>query len=389
MVAEGGPRCEAHRAVGEAVGCDGGGPAGISFARMVRVLHLHDGETDFQTGRALEALTRSLGNGFEAAAARAGGVAGAFRGGGAADAKADVVHAWGGRALAAAVLRGKGQIVFSPTAFPSARTVRWVRAAMGYRDVQVVCATATQRRVLVERGVPLERCHLIRPGVDFARVKKRRDPVLRRRLGFSDADHVLLAPGESTRAAAHEDAAWAASIVHYLDPRYKMLVWGRGERAGAVVRRASAIAGDLLSAAEPTLGESVEFESLLPAADAVLVAARGPVATLPIAVCMAAGLPIVSTVTYTVAELLEDRHTAVMVPRHEPRMMARRLLDLRADPKLQWSISDVARTEAYEYFSLTRFLDQWRGVYRLVSEGKAVEVVEPQPGAGRRFHGRG
>ena len=108
----------------------------------------------------------------------------------------------------------------------------------------------------------------------------------------------------------------------------------------------------------------------------------------PIAVCMAAGLPIVAAVTYTVAELLEDRHSAVMVPRHEPRLMARRLLDLRGDSGLQWRIADVARTEAYEYFSLTRFLEQWRGVYRQVAEGAAVDVVEPPPGAGRRFHGR-
>ena len=198
---------------------------------------------------------------------------------------------------------------------------------------------------------------------------------------------MLLAPGESTRAAAHEDAVWAGAIAHYLEPTVRMLVWGRGERAGAVMRRGRAVAEGMLSCAEPGLG-AVEFEALLPAADAVLVAARGPVATLPIAVCMAAGLPIVSSVTYTVAELLEDRHTALMVPRHEPRLMARRVLDLRGDASLQWRITDVARTEAYEYFALTRFLEQWRGVYRQVAQGVRVEVAEPPPGAGRRFHGR-
>ena len=358
---------------------------------MPRVLHLHDDRPDFQTRRALDALARLPGPEFAADAERVGALAaGALgRGGGRAAADADVVHAWGGRALAAAVLRGRGRIVFSPTHFPSPRTARWLRAAMSYRDIHVVCSTATQRRVLVERGVPLDRCHLIRPGVDFAKVRRRRDPELRRRLGFTDADHVLLAPGESTRAAAHEDAVWAGAIAHFLDPHYRMLLWGRGERIGAAIGRGRAIAAGMAAAAEPTLGAAVEFESLLPAADAVLVTARGPVPTLPIAVCMAAWLPIVSTVTYTVAELLEDRHTALMVPRHEPRMVARRLLDLRQDAKLQWSIADVARTEAYEYFSLTRFLDQWRGVYRQVSEGRPVEVVEPQPGAGRRFHGRG
>src|SRR5207248_2274587 len=92
--------------------------------------------------------------------------------------------------------------------------------------------------------------------------------------------------------------------------------------------------------------QTLEFEALLPAADTVLVTARGPVATLPIAICMAAALPIVSTVTYTVAELLEDRHTSLMVPQPTPRLLAQRVLDLRADPSLQWSIADMARTEA-------------------------------------------
>lgn len=357
---------------------------------MIRVQHLLGPDPDFQTRRGVEALARSVGPGFDVTTKTGAGlVSETLRTRRGRDDTPDVVHAWGGRALAAAVVRGRGRIVFSPTRFPTPRSIRWLRAAMGYRDVQVVCSTATQRRVLVENGVPLDRCHLIRPGVDFARVRRRRDPALRARLGFTDADHVLLAPGESTRAAAHGDAVWAAAIAHYLDPRYKLLLWGRGERAGAAVRRGMSVAGlNLLSAAEPRLGSSVDFESLLPAADSVLVTACGPVATLPIAVCMAAGLPIVSTVTYTVAELLEDRHTALMVPRHEPRLMARRLFDLRADSGLQWSISDVARTEAYEYFSLTRFLDQWRGVYRRVAEAKPVEVVEPPPGAGRRFHGR-
>jgi glycosyltransferase involved in cell wall biosynthesis len=260
---------------------------------------------------------------------------------------------------------------------------------MGHRDIQVVCSSATQRRTMVERGVPPARCHLVRPGVDFAKVRRRRDPELRRKLGFAESDCVLLAPGESTRAAAHEHAVWAAAIAHFLDPRYKVLLWGRGGRVAAVIRRAHAVAGPgLLSVAESRPNHSVEFESLLPAADAVLVAARGPVPTLPIAVCMAAGLPIVSTVTYTVSELLEDRHSALMVSPPEPRHIARRLLTLREDPGVQWTISDVARTEAYEFFSLTRFLDQWRGIYRQVAEGKPVEVVEPPPGAGRRFHGR-
>jgi glycosyltransferase involved in cell wall biosynthesis len=261
---------------------------------------------------------------------------------------------------------------------------------MEYRAVEVVAATSTQQRMLLMRGVALDHCHVIRPGVAFGRVKRRRDRALREALGFCDRDVVLLAPGESTRHANHRAAAWAASILHVLDERYKLLVWGRGDELGPIhaFPRQQGIP-DLLSIAEERLGRRVEFEELLPAADVVVNTSTGPAPTLALSICMAAGLPIVSTVTYTVGELLEDRHTALLVPKAVPKLIAQRVLQLRENAELQWRISDMARTEAYEYFALTRFLEQYRAVYRQVAAGERLVVPEVAPGAGLRFHGRG
>jgi len=144
----------------------------------------------------------------------------------------------------------------------------------------------------------------------------------------------------------------------------------------------------LISVATGALGPNVTFEELLPAADTILVTPEADCSTLPIAIAMAAGLPIVSTVTPTVAELLEDRHTAAMTTKPQPRLIAQRVLDVQADHNLQWAISDMARTEAFEYFALTRFLDQHRSLYSQLAEGDRVEIAQPQPGAGLRFHGR-
>jgi glycosyltransferase involved in cell wall biosynthesis len=364
---------------------------------MIRVLHLLGRAPDFQTGRGALSLGRDLGAEFDVETRNIGrgetyrGVPGAVLGlRGRGGEGFDVVHAWDERALTVAALAGARRVIFSPGPSIGRGGIGWLRAVMNYRDVQVVCPTATQRRTLVERGIPLDRCHLIRPGVEFSRVRRRRDPALRAALGFSEEDLVLLAPGESTEAADHALAVHAASILRVLDPWYRLLLWGRGPKARSAAALADRLGQpDLVRVAEARLQRRLEFEELLPATDLVLVTARGPVATLPIATCMAAALPIVSTVTYTVAELLEDRHTAVMVPKPAPRLIAKRVLDLRADPQLQWSISDMARTEAYEYFSHTRFVNQWRGVYRQVATGEPVQVVEPAPGAGLRFHGRG
>lgn len=362
-------------------------------AHMIRVVQLLDDDADFQTQRGADGLSRGLGSGFVVETRRLG--RGGYRNGASAvmalrreGSAFDLIHAWGTRALTTAAMGARTPIVYSPPPETTPRDVRWTRAVINYRRVEVVCPTATSRRMHVQRGVPLERCHLVRPGVDFARVRRRRDPALRAKLGFGEGDHVTLAAGESTRNAAHADAAWAAAILHFLDPKHRLLLWGRGDQAAKVCRLAESQSDDRFATrAEPALGR-VDFEALLPAADSVLVSSIGATSTLPIAIAMAAGLPVVSTVTYTSSELLEDRHTALMTVKGAPRRLARRMLDLHEDANLQWSIADVARTEAYEFFSHTRFVEQFRAVYEQVAQGAAVTVPATVPGAGSRFHGR-
>ncbi len=362
---------------------------------MPRILHLLNHDADFETERSSRALADSAGSDFSITRHTLG-TGGTYRNtpGAAAQIRSlheqfDLIHAFGPSALTAAAFATSRPILFSPQAVTGPSTVRWLRAICTYRRVETVCATSTQRRILVEHGIRVANSHLIRPGVDFSRVKKRRDPELRKALGFSDDDRIVLAAGESTRPAAHVDAAWATGILHFIDPRYKLLVWGRGQNARQVVTlRERWQHPDLLVLAEQHLKRRLEFEDLLPAADVILITARGPVATLPIAISMAAGLPIVSTVTYTIGELLEDHHTALLAPVHKPRLLARRMLDLEEEPGVQWKISDMARTEAFEYFAMSRFLNQYRTVYRQMAEGEPVVLPEQAAGAGLRFHGR-
>ena len=362
---------------------------------MIRLLHVRPADPDLQTARAVEQLSRTLGDGFSTDS-KAIGPSGDWRNFPSAilglrreALDYDLVHAWGMAALSALAVTPCRRIVFSPTEFPSRRQIRWLRAVMDHRDVHVVCPTSTLHRALVERGIPIERCHLIRPGVDFARLKRRRDPELRASLGISDNHRVLLAVGESTAEADHRQSVWSAAILNVLDQRTRLILWGRGERATACERFAAQLGQpELVINARKRLARQVEFEEILPAADMAVVSATGPVATLPIAITMAAALPIVATVTPTVAELLEDRHTALMTQPAVPRLLALRIRQLQADPNQQWKLADMARIEAYEYFSLTRFMHQFRTLYQQVSAGQPVNLPEPAPGAGLRFHGR-
>ncbi|HEV8604023.1 MAG TPA: glycosyltransferase [Tepidisphaeraceae bacterium] len=358
---------------------------------MIRVLHLVEVGADFQTERGAMQLAMGLGEGFETevrtigpggdwpqmiAAARGMRKVGGF----------DLVHAWGTRALTAAVMGGRGPVIYSPAADLQRRGAKWLGAIMQYRDVEVVAPSATLRKALVRSGVAVEKCHLIRPGVDFGRIK-RRNAQMREALGLGKDDLVLLASGESTRGANHQLAAWTVAILAAMDERWKLILWGRGPRADRVKEFARRVyRGKVMWVAEEER-RRVEYEELLGACDMVLNTAKGAAATLPLAMAMAAAVPIISTVTYAVGELLEDHHNALLVPRASARRLAQRVMEMNENSGLKWRLTDMGRTEAYDYFSLTRFLEQWRAVYRQCAAGEAVKVVE-RAGAGARFHGR-
>jgi glycosyltransferase involved in cell wall biosynthesis len=303
----------------------------------------------------------------------------------------ELVHAFGLAALSAAALAGHRRILFSPMPAISPRALRWLAAVMSYCDVQVICATATQHRQLVTRGVPMQRCHFIRPAVEFSRIRgRRRDTTLRASLGLADEDIVLLAPGESTPPAQHNLAVWTCGILHVLDVRHRLLLWGRGRNAAAATTLARRVnQRRMVVDATAVLGAETDFESLLPAVDVALFTASGPVATLPVAQTMAAALPIVAVTNRLSTELLEDRHTALLVTRATPRLLAQRVLDVLENRDLAWSLGDMARTEAFEYFSASRLLNAYRTVYRQMALGESVSVPTAEAGAGLRFHGRG
>jgi glycosyltransferase involved in cell wall biosynthesis len=358
---------------------------------MARVLHLLEKNPDYQSQSALDQLlrdgggeVRSIGRGGDfslpwLATWKLRKLSGGF----------DLVHAWGGCALAVATIGSAKKIIYSPTEFPDRQSLRWLRAVMSGRDLQVICPTDTMRKTMVENGVPIERCHLIRPGVDFAKVNRRRNDELREKFGFGGEDIVLLSPGESLREANHRAAILAMSVLHLMEPKYKLLIWNRGPTAAAERRFAEKMLPETFVTFATQKIAEVQFEQLLQASDAALITADAPAPPLPIAVCMAAGLPIVAVVSSTIAELLEDRHSALFATRHSTRLIARRVLDLRDDPQLAWQIADAAKTEAFEFFSMTRFVNQMRAVYEQVVKAQQVEVPQQAPGAGMRFAGRG
>jgi glycosyltransferase involved in cell wall biosynthesis len=288
---------------------------------------------------------------------------------------ADIVHAWGATAVSAALLGRCRRIIYSP--LPHERPMcRGRLAAMLCRAAaMVVCPSDMIRRRFLEDGISADRCQMIRPGVDISRVKASRNAALRAELGFGDSDHVILAPGETTQRSGHREAAWAVGILNVLDSRRRLLVWGRGDSVDALRDFTDGLRQpNLLTLAEHRLGRSIDFEQLPAVADLTLAASNGRVATLPLCICMAAGVPIISVDSADAAELLEDGRTALLRPRATPMMLAQCVLDLEKDATMRRRLSDAARAMAVESLSLPKCLPKWRAVYRAVISGVQIDA---------------
>ncbi len=330
-------------------------------------LHLLSTEADFQSRRGAETLIRSgCGSSSEIKTIGRGGTwrSVLFATAGLRSAGVAFVHAWDMPSLIASALANVRKIAFTPSQMPTRQSAGWVKSIMAYRDAVMICNSMPAYRDWLRAGIPQARCRVICSGVDLARIRPRRDVRLRAALGFSEADHVVLAVGESSRAARHDYAVWATSILHVLDPNQKLLLWGRGPGCGRAARLAIGVGhAELCSIAERNLGRAVEFEELLPAADLALITADGAVAPLPIAICMAARLPIVATPSAMVREMLEDGRSARFAPAGVPRRIAQAIADVRASTELQNSLAESAANDANKRYSNSVFVAEHNAIY--------------------------
>jgi glycosyltransferase involved in cell wall biosynthesis len=196
---------------------------------------------------------------------------------------------------------------------------------------------------------------LIPPGVDFSTCRKNRDDALRESLGLSTEDIAVYCIAPQGR----RDALWATSILHQLDPRWVFVHCE--EPDDSLVEFARKISGEsVLRLANP----SVKAEDLLSSADLVLSTSRGFCPVHPIVDSMALGLPIVGFATPFNTEYLEHRANALLVNPGAIADLARRMLEMRENPSLQWRLADQARRTAYERCSISNHLKGFKNLYQ-------------------------
>ncbi|MDB5326902.1 MAG: hypothetical protein JWM57_2471 [Phycisphaerales bacterium] len=281
-----------------------------------------------------------------------------------------IIHAVGRRALAVALFAANADVIFQATRFPRRGDVAYVRAALMYRQLRIVCESDAERRAWVTGGVPIDACTLIRPGVSLAIPPDARKTA-RDRLGYRDTDRVIFSPLPPL-GSERSDAVWAGCLLNILDSNTRLLGWAEAGLESLHALRSRLLGDNVLTILEDDAPD-VGFA----AADAILLPPGESTSPTLIAMAMASGKPIVGQVMPQTCELIEDRHTALMTGGRTPKILAERVIDVLADAEQARKIADRARAEAYEHFLLSRMIADYRTLYGQPSAAEASTPATP------------
>jgi glycosyltransferase involved in cell wall biosynthesis len=315
---------------------------------------------------------------------------------------ADVIHAWGPGATAAAIASTRPLLaeLFDPQA--AGTCAKLIASLSRAEQVAVACSTELIRRRLIENGAPAERSVVIRPGVDFQVINRARRRPVREELGLSRDHRVVIVPPDATRAGNQFEAFWAGSLLNHLDRNVRVLVPCHSRERRRIARFAAALptenalicpseegiegsrdrgieAKKSRDAAEAGEDSSYDFDELLVHADVLVAAGREDASTTAIAWAMAAGVPVIAAATRANAELIAHKVGGLLYKPSRNGGDAPAIVRLLKDTEAQAKAKDVASGQAYEVFGLRRYIDQHAKLYENLLAGKAAAegIVDP------------
>ncbi|MCE9590704.1 MAG: glycosyltransferase [Planctomycetes bacterium] len=308
----------------------------------------------------------------------------------------DLIHCWSiGAFTLASLARRRTPRILTLTTTPTADDVRWLRVLVGTGDAGravILAISSTIRRAVLSGGLPEERVHVLRPGLDMGRALRADRRALRESWGVeSDDVKVVALLSDPPRAA---DAWYATMAVGLAEESYDLTRPGHPRlillahpdqhrrRRAEQVHRDVGRAGILIQEHRLTQPWSV-----LPGCDAALAVGDAG-GGLSLLWAMASNIPIVGEATYAVSEVLEDRHSALLVKPGARGALSTKVRQLIDDTHLAWKLRDTARHEAYSFFSRQRYCQSLQSVYEQTAAARPVEVPAMEPTGGLRFTGR-
>jgi glycosyltransferase involved in cell wall biosynthesis len=187
------------------------------------------------------------------------------------------------------------------------------------------------------------------------------DPLnLRRRLGLSAKDIVLLTTARLAPDKGLEYLIQAAAMVRINAPHCKILIAGDGP----VRKRLEGLVCDLdLSDHVIFLGFRQDVDDLLAASDAVILPSLREGLSISLLEAMAAGKPIIASSIGSHLEVAADANIAKLVAPADARALSDAILDLIGDPGMMMELGTNARRLFEQHYHERRMLAAYHELY--------------------------
>lgn len=240
----------------------------------------------------------------------------------------------------------------------------------------VVVDSQRARAAAIAHGAAPRDIAVIRPWVDYARIRRNDRARVRAQLGLTDSDRaVLLLPPLCPELGSYE-STWAALVVERVHPELRIIAPGGYPETFRLERLADSVDRTRCLRTAP---DAFDLPELLSASDVALLAPPGDCPHRPIAWALAAGCPIVATATHATCELLAHEANARLCRESTPRFIARRLLETLEAPDAGRDLVAHGRRQAYALFSRQRMIEQYARVYENARAGRSLAdgIIDP------------
>ena len=216
----------------------------------------------------------------------------------------------------------------------------WIRC----EDMVVTVPTQCAKNELLKNGAAESKVTVLPPGTkppDSSAVESRPNirEKIRKSLGISDSDRLVVAPAEMRRGAGHKMASWAHAIVEQLTDGCKIVFPGGGpyEQSVKFFSDTTGYPDDIFFT-----GGSFTIQDILWAADIAAFFYERDCGVTILTEAMLSGLTILATTTPDITSICRHEQNALLVKPNDPRAASAVLLRVMDDDDLKKRLGQSA-----------------------------------------------
>lgn len=238
---------------------------------------------------------------------------------------------------------------------------------LGRQAAAIIVVSGTMKAAIIEAGIPEEKIHLLRYGVDPARFPEKKT---------FPASPIFFGVGRFVDKKAPYLTLFAFADAHRRCPSIKLVLAGDGPLLETSVNVACALG----------IKDAVEFAGVLSPAEVArrmqqatafvqhsitprFGPARGDMEGTPVAVLEAlmTGLPVIATRHAGIGEVVQDGQTGFLVGERDVLGMAASMVSLAESPGLATKMGHAARESALKNYTAENYLSSLQRIIRLVA----------------------